>query len=295
MIQLSSLAAFDIAFVSVVGISTLFGVVRGLLKSSISLVGWIVAAIIAFNFSHHLVPFIEKYEISHSMSELGAVIATFVGSAIVIALFNSILTRFIGPMCGGLVDRSSGLAFGFARGCVIACVLFYVMTLILPNLYVNHKTQNLKEVSDLPDWAKDSKSINLLSRGSDAISDLLPDNFKRDLKDSIKDSVNENEQQLAFTGNKLDNIKQINTVLNSLPVAVLDNISAEDLIILQDSSVDSSSKVDILESISNQYNEYAQKKNIDSAQYHKMTQDIEKLITQYNSMINNNGSATTHR
>jgi flagellar biosynthesis chaperone FliJ len=64
---------------------------------------------------------------------------------------------------------------------------------------------------------------------------------------------------------------------------------------LQDSSVDSSSKVDILESISNQYNEYAQKKNIDSAQYHKMTQDIEKLITQYNSMINNNGSATTHR
>ena len=71
MIQLSSLAAFDIAFVSVVGISTLFGVVRGLLKSSISLVGWIVAAIIAFNFSHHLVPFIEKYEILQSNLTVG--------------------------------------------------------------------------------------------------------------------------------------------------------------------------------------------------------------------------------
>jgi uncharacterized membrane protein required for colicin V production len=295
MIQLSSLSAFDIIFVSVVGISTLFGVVRGLLKSSISLIGWIVAALVAFNFSHYLAPFIEKYKFSHSMSELVAIIASFVGAAIIIAIFNSILVRFIKPLCGGLVDRSSGLAFGFARGCVIACILFYVMTLILPDLYVSHKTQNSKDISNLPDWAKESKAINLLSRGSDAISDLLPDNFKRDLKDSIKDTVNENEQQLEFSGNKLDNIKQINTVLNSLPVAVLDNISAEDLIILQDSSVDALSKVNILKNISNQYNEYAQRKHINSEQYHKMTQDMEKLITQYNSMINNGNTATSHR
>jgi membrane protein required for colicin V production len=293
MVIFSSLTAFDIVFVSIVGVSTLFGVVRGLLKSSISLVGWLIAAVIALNFSYHLVPFIEKYGFSHSISEVAAVIVTFVVSAIAIAIFNSILARFISPICGGLVDRSSGLAFGFARGCLISCVLFYTMTLILPDLYVSSKAQNAKDENSIPSWAKDSKTINLLSRGSDAISDILPDNFKRDLKESIVDTVNENEKQLAFSGSKLDNIKQINTVLNSLPVPVLDNISAEDLIILQDSSASSSSKVTILEKISDQYNQYATQKNIDPQQYHQMTQGIEDLITQYNSMINN-GAVASH-
>jgi uncharacterized membrane protein required for colicin V production len=296
MINLSSLVAFDIVFIIIVGISILFGVARGFIKSALSLVGWIIAAIIAINFSSILVPYIEKYNFSHSVSEVSAIIITFIGAAIILAVFNSIIASLIKGMCGGLIDRSIGLTFGFVRGCVIACVIFYVLTLLFPDIYINSKNANTNSNDQVPSWAKDSKSLVMLSRGSDIIASLLPPNFKRDLKESMQEAVDENEKQLTFSTAKMDNIKITNKVLNSLPKPVLNSISDNDLIILQDTSAKAATKVAVLEKVANNYHQYFnQQISLDGGknteQYYSIMKDIENLITQYNSMINQNPSA----
>lgn len=289
MHTLSSLIVFDFVFLGIIAVSVIFGLIRGCIKSAISLIGWVISAMIALHFSHHLLPLIEKYGFSHSLSQVMAVIATFVGSAIIIAIFNSVFVSCIRVVCGGLIDRSCGLAFGFVRGCAIASVMFYVLTLLFPVLYISTSAEGGQ--ANLPEWAKGSKSINLLSRGADVFSSFLPQNFKKDLKESIDETIVENEKQLKSSDSK-SSAKTPSQVLKSLPPEVVDEISADDILVLQDSSASPAAKVKILDSVANQYHQYVNKEapTTESAtppehdqEYYDVMKSIEELISHYNS------------
>ncbi len=296
MFDLSTIGVFDLTFISIITLSTLFGVVRGVIKSAVSLVGWMIAVVVALNFNALIIPYIEKYNFSHSASEVIAVIITFIIVAVIIAIINSIFLSLIKGVCGGLIDRSVGLTFGFARGCVIACVVFYALTLLLPSLYTVSNTRTKEENDTLPTWAQDSKSIILLARGSDIIASFLPVSFKRDLKESFKETVDRNEKQQAFSTTQMDTIRTTNRILHSLPSSVLANIPADDLLALQDSAISSDIKISVLNKITNHYRQYAnlqsglsEKQNSNQAnqQYHLVIQDLEELITQYNATNSN--------
>jgi membrane protein required for colicin V production len=258
-INIGSLTMFDLVFISSIAISTIFGVYRGLIRSVVSFIGWILAFYFAIKFSGQFAYLFEKYSTSSTMANLLSTLVLFLFFALVIAVINGIVTALCEPICGGIIDRSIGLLFGLVRGLVLASLAFYFLLAFWPELNVKDREEVFKEDSTLPQWAKKSETLLLLIRGSNFVAEWLPDQFRAGLKQSISESIDE-EGNLTLPMEKASKIRHINDVLKKLPNDFLDMLHQDDIVKLQDSEVSNQSKVNVLEKIADQYQEFSNKK-----------------------------------
>jgi uncharacterized membrane protein required for colicin V production len=303
-----SLTNFDIIIFVIIGLSILIAVFRGFVKSFISSVGWILSLIIALYFHEIFSPLFAKYTASKSLADLLGFASVFLVASIIIAVINGIIITLLKGVCGGILDRSCGLFFGFIRGCLLVSVMFYIMVLLIPALSV----KDHKEITDsekLPKWAKNSQSLLLLSRGANFIALALPEHFQENLKMSlsehriIADTQDKDDEQSSdyvphkpkAPVEKIDRIKSMNVLLSSLPKEVLDETAQDDLFVLQDSLADPSIKVQILEKIANNYQKYindatnaepTEQSKEQNKEYNHTYSLIEDEISKYNEMIN---------
>jgi len=120
---------------AVIILSAVLAYARGLVRESLSIAGWIVAAIAGFSFAPMLAPLIREVPILRDVigtsCELG-VLAGF-AAAFAVAL---ILVSFVTPLLAGAVQNSAigpidqglGFVFGIVRG-----VLLVVIALVVYN------------------------------------------------------------------------------------------------------------------------------------------------------------------
>lgn len=110
----------DYILVAAVLLSVLFGVVRGFLRESVALLGWLVGLWLAWRYAHLLVPFLGG-------ALAGTDLQTWVARAIVL-IAVVIASWILGSMLSWLVQRSGltlgmdrllGGVFGLVRGVVI--------------------------------------------------------------------------------------------------------------------------------------------------------------------------------
>lgn len=285
----SSLTGFDTSFAAVVLISVLFGFMRGFIKSLISLVGWIVAAFIAVNFSDHFIPYVTKYGINESVATIVAMIETFVVTALIIAIVNSFLTSMINCVCGGLIDRIAGLLLGFVRGGLIASVLFFVLNLIFTNLYITSNTLDAKTNAKLPAWARNSKTIVWLSRGSDLVTNFVSKEFELDLHKSLTETVPEKARMEENTAPQQKKINSVKKLIASMPKDFVDEIPADELITVQDESADKTMKASILKDILRSYNGFIQQDSSNGKDSDEIIGMFQKYIKQYSEVASDSG------
>ena len=240
-----SLNNFDILMFGIVGFSVIFGLVRGFIKSFISLAGWIIAMTIGMKFYFLLEPVVSKYITLSVVAAVIAGITLFLISAIIIAIINNVFYIAFEALCGGLLDRSLGLLFGFIRGCLLVSFIFYILLMIMPQLNIKDKKDRVSIYSSakIPSWAKSSETILLLNKGAVFINEIMPIDFKRKLKQILSPESHMEEQKegrVAVESSKpSSSVADINEdsvyiILNLLPKEVIDTISQEDLILLQD-------------------------------------------------------------
>ncbi len=308
LIKGMSLTNFDIIIFFIIGLSILVALFRGFIKSFISSVGWILSLIIALYFHEIFSPLFAKYTASKSLADLCGFAGVFLVASIIIAVINGIILTLLKGSCGGILDRSCGLFFGFIRGCVLVSAMFYIMILLIPALNVkDHK--DITDNEKLPKWAQNSQSLLLLSRGANFISLALPENFQENLKMSLGEHKiianaqdKDDEHNSDYVPNKpkaplekIDHIKSMNVLLSSLPKEVLDETAQDDLFVLQDSLADPSIKVQILEKLANNYQKYINdttNSESDEQSKEQKKEDnrtyslIEDEISKYNEMIN---------
>jgi membrane protein required for colicin V production len=123
------MTGFDYAVLTVLGVSLVIGVLRGLVRELIMLGGWIAAFLLATGFSGQLARTMPE-TLGPVLGQLIAFVVIFIGVLIVSGLAGlllSLLTRSAGL---GVLDRSLGAAFGAARGAliVLAAVLLGGLT-----------------------------------------------------------------------------------------------------------------------------------------------------------------------
>lgn len=300
-----SLTNFDIIIFVIIGLSTLIALFRGFVKSFISSVGWILSLIIALYFYEIFSPLFVKYTASKSIADLLGFASVFLGAAIIIAIINGIIITLLKGSCGGILDRSCGLFFGFVRGCLLVSVMFYIMILLMPALSVKDRA-DITDNDKLPKWAMNSESLLLLSRGANFISLVLPEHFQENLRMSLSEHKIINDAQDDHASDyaiqkpkaaieKIDHIKTMNNLLSSLPKEVLEETTQEDIFVLQDSLSDPSIKVQILEKIANNYQKYindmtnaepTEQSKEQNKEYNRTYSLIEEEISRYNEMIN---------
>ncbi len=121
---------FDILILVILGAFTLKGLLRGLMKELCTLVGLIVGALLALNFSHPLaVKMMASFSLPEQLCSILAFLAIFLLTILLFGLVGMILSRYVKLMYVGGLNRVAGGLFGLIQGLIIVSLLVFALTL----------------------------------------------------------------------------------------------------------------------------------------------------------------------
>ncbi|WP_313703329.1 CvpA family protein [Massilia sp.] len=123
---------FDYLVLFVLVSSVVISTMRGLVKEILSLLGWIVAFVVANAYGAQLGPMLPELIPGETLRLMVAFVALFLGVRILMGLLSLALGAVIEASGLSLADRGLGGLFGLARGVVIvlAAVILCSMTSI---------------------------------------------------------------------------------------------------------------------------------------------------------------------
>jgi membrane protein required for colicin V production len=179
----------DIFVIAIIGLSALFGFVRGFLREILSIGAWIVAGLAAWFGLPFLAPFARQY-ISHELiADVVTGFATFLVVLVVASVISHMITRSVRESSLGALDRSLGVLFGIARGAVIVSVAL----LIFDNFYAP---------DNRPEWLKDARTLPVVQIGADFMRQFVPASVAAQAQ-STADSAKQQAQEVMEFGQGL--------------------------------------------------------------------------------------------
>lgn len=152
---------FDLIFLSVLAISAVMGVIRGITKEILSLLSWIGAVTMAY-ILFPMTQYLARSKISNPWLADGVTMfAIFIVFLVVLTLISHFLTSRVRASALSGVDRSLGIAYGLLRG----CALLFIFELIVSCIWLR---------PDHPDLIKQSRFVNFMYKGGDTLYIVLP-------------------------------------------------------------------------------------------------------------------------
>lgn len=121
----------DAILVAIMLVSGLLAMVRGFSREVLSIVSWVVAAVVAFLFYARVTPFALNYIHNEKVAMAASAAGLFFLTLIVVSFITLKIADFIIDSRVGAIDRVLGFAFGAARGLllvVVAMVFFNWLT-----------------------------------------------------------------------------------------------------------------------------------------------------------------------
>ena len=116
----------DIAILALIGVSTVIGLVRGLVREVRSLVAWVAAFWLALGFACELAPYLDFVSDSEVVQSITAFVVLFVVALLVGALINHLVAIVVKSTGLTGTDRVLGMAFGLLRGVVLVAAIMVV-------------------------------------------------------------------------------------------------------------------------------------------------------------------------
>jgi membrane protein required for colicin V production len=176
----------DLIVVAIIGLSALFGFVRGFLREVLSIGAWIVAGLATYFGLPYLRPFALQY-ISHELiADVATGVAIFLVVLVVASVISHVITRSVRESALGPLDRSLGILFGIVRGAVIVSVAL----LICDNFYAP---------DNRPQWLKDARTLPVVQIGADFVRQFVPASVAAQAQ-STADTAKQQAQQAMEVG-----------------------------------------------------------------------------------------------
>jgi len=116
----------DIAIIVVLGILTLLGLKRGLIKSLVPLVGMLLAVFLAGRLQNPLAERLSFID-SESLAKIFAFAIILIAVFLIVFVLGSLLRNVLRMALLGWVDRLSGALFGFATGWIICSIVVVLL------------------------------------------------------------------------------------------------------------------------------------------------------------------------
>lgn len=152
----------------VVFISAILAYSRGLVRETLSIAGWIVAAILAFMFAGQVEPLIKEAPVigefladSCELSIVAAFAAVFAVALIVVSIFTPLFAGAVQRSALGGLDQGLGFFFGVLRGLLLVAVAFLVYDRVM--------------VNDSIPMVDDSRSAAIYAGMRDKIEEQIPE------------------------------------------------------------------------------------------------------------------------
>ncbi len=124
---MDALNAADWTIIIVVGVSMILSVLRGFVREALSLLGWLLAFVIAMVFSDRFAFLLTGSVQDETGRYLIAFASLFVLTLITVALLGRLLQSLISFVGLGFLDRVLGMGFGFARAVFVLLAAIVLM------------------------------------------------------------------------------------------------------------------------------------------------------------------------
>lgn len=111
--------AVDYIIVAIVIISSIMGLVRGLLREAVAVITWFLAIVLAWYFGSSLEPMLGGVLVGSPMRIWAARIIIFVGVLLIGSAISVVLGHFVRVSMFSGMDKFLGFVFGIVRGIVI--------------------------------------------------------------------------------------------------------------------------------------------------------------------------------
>lgn len=112
----------DYTALTILGLSTLLGLWRGLVRELLSLAGWLAALFLAAQFAPAAALWLPQDLMTPLARQLVAAVAIFVVISVLAGLGALLVAKAVHAVGLGLIDRSLGAIFGLGRGLLILLV-----------------------------------------------------------------------------------------------------------------------------------------------------------------------------
>ena len=116
---------FDYLVLFVLVASVVISTMRGLIREILSLLGWVVAFVVANAYGATLAPMLPEFILGGAIRLMVAFVALFIGVRLLMGLLTMAVSAIVTAAGLSVADRGLGGLFGLARGIVI--VLFGVI------------------------------------------------------------------------------------------------------------------------------------------------------------------------
>jgi membrane protein required for colicin V production len=167
---------FDFAVLGVLALSGLLAMARGFVKELLSLMGWIIAAIVTFLALPHVSKVVNEFIKSKTIADIGSGIVIFLIVLVICGFITSWITRKMPGGTFGFLDGLLGLVFGLLRGALLVALAYLL-------LQVAFKSDNL------PPWVVQAKTKPYLDEGADLLKRLNPEEWFERGRKAIEDGT----------------------------------------------------------------------------------------------------------
>ncbi len=183
----------DLGALGVLIVSAILAYARGFVREVLAIVGWIIAALAAFQFAPLVEPLIREIPYvrdvvanSCQLSILGAFAVVFAIALIVLSIFTPLFASAVQESALGPLDRGAGFLFGVVRGALliaVALIVYQRMGLSLDAVASSRTVEIMAGISDrvaaeipteVPDWAATRFSQLLGACGAPAPTVPIP-------------------------------------------------------------------------------------------------------------------------
>lgn len=111
--------AVDYIIVAIVIVSSIMGLVRGLLREAIAVITWFLAIVLAWYFGSSLEPMLGGVLVGSPMRIWVARVIIFVGVLLIGSAISVVLGHFVRVSMFSGMDKFLGFVFGIVRGIVV--------------------------------------------------------------------------------------------------------------------------------------------------------------------------------
>ena len=149
----------DLVILGIIVLSALISLIRGFVKESISLITWIVAAVLAFRYFSPMAELLEPFVEAPTIRNVAAFAILFIFTLVVGAIVNFIMSQLVSKTGLSGTDKALGVVFGAARG-----VLIVTMVVLLASL------TPMPEAS----WWQDSATVGFFQQLAEWVKGIIP-------------------------------------------------------------------------------------------------------------------------
>jgi len=151
----------DIIIVGVILVSGALAFFRGVVRELLSIVGWVVAAGVAYYGFNALRPYTRQLIDSPLVADLATGALLFVAALVTMSVIGHALSRRVRESHLGALDRSLGFVFGVLRGAIIVSIAYLMIAWAVPP-------------DEQPDWLRQARALPLVEYGAGLIAHAIP-------------------------------------------------------------------------------------------------------------------------